>query len=491
MSYVLGIDLGTSSLKGLLMNRKGELICQASADYPLLHPHVGYSEQEPLEWVQACEIIFEEIGHKVPDFREELVGLSVSGQMHGLVTLDEQNEVVRPAILWNDTRTSCQCQGLMDEYGSQLLLLTKNKALEGFTLPKILWMQEKEPELWDKVCHVMLPKDYLLWWLTGEYVTDYSDAAGTLLLDSEKREWSVPLMERYQISSTILPKLLDSAEVVASIREEVREQFGFKKSVQVIAGGADNACAAIGAGIIDDSMGMVSIGTSGVFLAYENTAHNRYEGKLHLFNHAIKNSYYSMGVTLAAGHSLNWFKQVFAPDKTFEELLTGVEDISIGSDGLLFTPYIVGERTPYADSEVRGSFTGIDTTHTIKHFTRSVLEGITFSLKQSQELMEQVAGKSFKKIVSVGGGSKSSPWLQMQADIFNTEVVCLSVEQGPGQGAAILAAVGVGWFDTIEQAVNAFVSYKEPIQPIAEQVDQYNVIYARYSSVYPALKQIG
>lgn len=490
MSYVLGIDLGTSSLKGLLMDKDGQLVAQASADYLLLHPHHGYSEQDPAEWIRACQQVLTALGTAVPDFQKGLEGLAISGQMHGLVTLDAQGQVVRPAILWNDTRTTAQCQRLVADLGDELIAISKNKALEGFTLPKILWMQEHEPTLWEQVAHIMLPKDYLIWWLTGRFVTDYSDAAGTLLLDLEQGTWSQRILDVYQIDATIMPDLLASTGLVGTIRPELVEEFGFERAVQVVAGGADNACAAVGAGIVDESVGMVSIGTSGVFLAYETQAHNHYKGQLHLFNHGVSDAFYSMGVTLAAGHSLNWFKQTFAPEQTFEELLAGIDTIELGSAGLIFTPYIVGERTPYADSEVRGSFTGMDTSHTLKHFARSVLEGITFSLKNSQDLMTTVAGKTFKRIVSVGGGSKNPDWLQMQADIFETDIVCLSTEQGPGQGAAMLAAVGIGWFDTVTDAVTSFVHYDKMVSPIPENSAAYRPIYDTYCRVYPALKSI-
>ncbi|MFC2476345.1 MAG: xylulokinase, partial [Catonella sp.] len=432
MGYVLGIDLGTSSLKGLLMNKSGEVVAFAGYDYPLLHPKKGYSEQNPEEWVKACENVFKALSEKVEDFKAELEGIAISGQMHGLVTLDGEDKVVRPAILWNDTRTTKQCTEIMEGFGDRLITITKNKALEGFTLPKILWMQEEERELWAKVAHIMLPKDYLIFRLTGEFATDYSDAAGTLLLDVAAKKWSDEILVKYNIDEKILPKLYNSIDCVGKIKAEYQKEFGFEKEVKIMGGGADNACAAVGSGIVSNGIGMVSIGTSGVFLSYEDEAHSNYSGRLHLFNHGIPDAYYSMGVTLAAGHSLNWFKETFAPKESFEELLSDIDKIPAGSDGLLFAPYIVGERTPYADSKVRGSFTRIDTTHTRAHFARAVLEGITFSLRDSMELMSELTAKKFDKILSVGGGSKNKDWLQMQADIFDTEIITLTTEQGPG-----------------------------------------------------------
>ena len=490
MGYVLGIDLGTSSLKGLLMNKSGEVVAFAGYDYPLLHPKKGYSEQNPEEWVKACENVFKALSEKVEDFNAELEGIAISGQMHGLVTLDGEENVVRPAILWNDTRTTKQCTEIMEGFGERLITITKNKALEGFTLPKILWMQEEERELWVKVAHIMLPKDYLIFRLTGEFATDYSDAAGTLLLDVAAKKWSDEILAKYNIDGKILPKLYNSIDCVGKIKAEYQKEFGFKKEVKVMGGGADNACAAVGSGIVSNGIGMVSIGTSGVFLSYEDEAHSNYSGRLHLFNHGIPDAYYSMGVTLAAGHSLNWFKETFAPKESFEELLSDIDKIPAGSDGLLFAPYIVGERTPYADSKVRGSFTRIDTTHTRAHFARAVLEGITFSLRDSMELMSELTEKKFDKILSVGGGSRNKDWLQMQADIFDTEIITLTTEQGPGLGAAMMAAVGAGWFEDLKECAKTFVHYKSGISPVKENVLKYNEAYESYKKVYGATKDL-
>ena len=490
MGYVLGIDLGTSSLKGLLMDKSGEVVAFAGYDYPLLHPKKGYSEQNPEEWVKACENVFKSLSEKVEDFKAELEGIAISGQMHGLVTLDAENKVVRPAILWNDTRTTKQCIEIMEGFGDRLISITKNKALEGFTLPKILWMQEEERELWSKVAHIMLPKDYLIFRLTGEFATDYSDAAGTLLLDVAAKKWSDEILAKYNIDEKILPKLYNSIDCVGKIKAEYQKDFGFEKEVKVMGGGADNACAAVGSGIVSNGIGMVSIGTSGVFLSYEDEAHSNYSGRLHLFNHGIPDVYYSMGVTLAAGHSLNWFKETFAPKESFEELLSDIDKIPAGSDGLLFAPYIVGERTPYADSKVRGSFTRIDTTHTRAHFARAVLEGITFSLRDSMELMSEFTAKKFDKILSVGGGSKNKDWLQMQADIFDTEIITLTTEQGPGLGAAMMAAVGTGWFEDLKECAKTFVHYKSGISPVKENVLKYNEAYESYKKVYGATKDL-
>lgn len=490
MAYVLGIDLGTSSLKGLLVNPEGEIVYETSTDYPTLSPQAGYSEQDPQVWLDAMDIVLSRLVADVPDAKEQLAGISISGQMHSLVLLDEQRRALRNAILWNDVRTTTQCQQIIETLGEDLLEITMNTALEGFTLPKILWVQEHEPDIWAATKGFQLPKDYLRLWLTGEYHMDLSDAAGTLLLDVEKAEWSPLIAERFNLEIEQFPILVDSVGQTGVVKAGLAARYGFVQPVKVFAGGADNACAAVGAGVVKADIGMSSIGTSGVFLSMEDTAQKDYQGRLHLFNHAVPQQYYSMGVTLSAGNSLNWFKRTFAKALSFDELLAGIDEIPAGSEGLLFSPYITGERTPHNDANIRGSFIGMDVRHELGHFTRSVLEGITFSLKDSFNLMQSVANKEFSTIVSVGGGAKNRTWLQIQADVFNTPISVLKSEQGPGLGAAMLAAVGLGWFENLEACSERFVEVAEVIQPNRENVAIYEAAYARYQRIYAASKEV-
>ncbi len=490
MSYVLGLDLGTSSLKGLLVNREGEVVYTASSDYPLIHLEVGYSEQDPNAWYEAALVVLEKVVTDVPDAKEKLEAISFSGQMHSLVLLDEADQVLRHAILWNDVRTTKQCETIRTVLGNRLIEITQNKALEGFTLPKILWVKGHEPELFEQAAQFLLPKDYLGFRLTGSKQMEYSDAAGTLLLDIKQKDWSKDILTAFELDESLCPPLVESGDKIGNLNADLVEKFGFTTDITIYAGGADNASAALGAGIISPEMGMVSIGTSGVFLAYEEAGKD-YSGDLHYFYHVLPDAFYAMGVTLAAGHSLSWFKNTFAPDKDFETLLENVDQIPAGSDGLLFLPYISGERTPYTDSQIRGSFLGMDQSHTLSHFSRSVLEGITFSLKDSQKLMEKHTGKVFEKIVSVGGGAKNPVWLQMQADIFNTTIVTLSTEQGPGMGAVMLAAMGQGWFEDVESCVARFVKEAASYEPNPAQVAKYEKIYAIYQQGYEATKNIS
>lgn len=490
MSYVLGIDLGTSSLKGILMNKQGEVVAESRSEYPLDTPKVGYSEQHPDYWILACEKVLTEIGLHVTDFGKELTAISFSGQMHSLVALGEDHRPVYPAILWNDVRTTEECNIITEKLGTRLYEITKNRVLEGFTLPKILWLQRHEPETWAKVRKIMMPKDYLGYWFTGVYYTEYSDAAGTLLLDVDAKSWSQEMIQAFDIDADILPTLHESFGCVGKVRDDIKSRFNLEQDVSVYAGGADNACAALGAGLSSDT-GLVSIGTSGVFSAIEPEAKN-YEGQLHFFNHVIPNQYYSMGVTLAAGNSLNWFKNTFAKGMDFKTLLDDVYTVSPGSDGLLFTPYIVGERSPHYDSQIRGSFIGIDTHHELKHFSRAVLEGITFSLKDSQVIYEGLNAGNVKRLISVGGGSKNPDWMQIQADVFNKDIIRLEVEQGPGLGACMIAAIGEGWFASADEAIEAWVIYKSAVfSPNEANVKHYEAVYEIWQKAYGDTKRMS
>lgn len=491
MSYVLGLDLGTSGLKGILVNKKGEVVQTATADYPLLTLKRGYSEQNPDEWFRASKEVIKELVQLVPEASSQIEGISFSGQMHSLVLLDKEGTPLRNAILWNDVRTTKQCEIITERLGEELIKVTKNKALEGFTLPKILWIKENEPEIWEQTAQFLLPKDYLRYKLTGTYHMDYSDAAGTLLLDVSKNEWSQSILDQFEIAASICPPLVHSEDQVGVLDKELGKELGLENEIPIFAGGADNACGAIGAGIVTPEQAMASIGTSGVFLTYEEDGQKDYDGHIHFFNHVAPGNYYSMGVTLAAGSSLNWFKQTFAPHESFEELLNNIDQISPGSNGLLFAPYISGERTPYTDSKIRGTFLGIDISHTRDHFARAVLEGITYSLRDSQEIMRQYFKKTFKQIVSVGGGAKNKEWLQMQADIFNTPVVTLATEQGPGMGAAMIAAVGAGWFTDFEACTDVFVNHQEEVRPNPENVKRYDASYKLYREIYPTIKDLS
>lgn len=491
MNYVIGIDLGTSAVKVLLMNELGNVVDEAARSYPLLHEKPSYSEQNPSDWVLGTQEAIQEIVGRFEEDISTIIGISYSGQMHGLVLLDENNEVLRPAILWNDTRTTEQCAQIVAHVGQERLVqITKNTALEGFTLPKILWVKEHEPALFNAAKTFLLPKDYVRYVMTGAVHMDYSDAAGTLLLDIEKNGWSEEIASALQLDMAMCPPLVAATAEVGQLTEEFAKRTGLSPATKVYAGGADNACGAVGSGIVANGKTMVSIGTSGVLLSYEESKEKDFKGKVHYFNHAVTDAYYTMGVTLSAGHSLSWFKEKFAAEETYDELLTGMDEIPAGSNGLLFTPYIVGERTPYADSIIRGSFIGIDAAHTKLHFARAVMEGITFSLRDSLEIF-RTSGKDITEMISIGGGAKNPAWLQMQADIFNTTVYKLKNEQGPSIGACMIAAVGANIYADFREAVAACVQVAEKFEPNPANVATYNELYSVYTQVYAQTRTLN
>lgn len=487
MSYVLGVDLGTSSIKVALYDEEGRLIETAASSYSLIIEQSGYSEQNPADWIEGFERAFTELLNKEPRAKDRIKGLAIAGQMHSLVLLDDKGEVIRNSILWNDVRTTQECTQINQTL--DIISETQNKALEGFTLPKLLWIRNNEPENWKKIHKFMMPKDYLVYYLTGKYATDYSDAAGTLLLNFQDNKWSEKIFTAFDIPIEWAPNLYWSTDEVGYILPKIKDKYDLNTNVKVFAGAADNAAAALAAGIVDTDMSMVSIGTSGVFLSAETSNQKEYDGKIHYFNHSIKDNYYSMGVTLSAGNSLSWAKKLFDKNASFSELLKDINKIKPGSDGLFFTPYIMGERTPYTDSKIRGTFIGIDARHTRNHFLRAVIEGITFSLNDSKKIMESV-GKEITKIVSVGGGSKNEDWLQIQADIFGVPVYTLKNEEGPAQGAAMIATIGLQTY-ALMVCVNKFVKYKTEIQPIAENVEVYRKYYNVYRNLYNHTKDIS
>ncbi|SEA33728.1 xylulokinase [Thalassobacillus cyri] len=488
MTYVVGVDIGTSAVKVLLVDLEGKIIDEVSRPLSLSQPQSGWSEQDPEEWVKETEEALKELTERFDEDVSEIEGLSFSGQMHGLVLLDHQYNVVRPAILWNDTRTTKQCQDIYEKVGEErLLAITKNPALEGFTLSKILWVKKEEPENFGRAATFVLPKDYVRYRLTGELSMDYSDAAGTLLLDIEKKNWSTEVCQAVGLPVSFCPSLVDSTAQTGTVTDA---DTGLSRSTKVFAGGADNACGAVGAGILTEGKTLCSIGTSGVVLSYEAEADKDFGGDAHYFYHAAPDALYTMGVTLAAGYSLSWFKVVFAPEEEFEDFVDGVEEVPPGARGLLFTPYIAGERTPHADAFIRGTFTGLDTFHRRADFVRAVMEGITFSLNESIEMFRK-NGKTIDTIVSIGGGAKNEAWLQMQADIFNATIVKQKSEQGPGMGAAMIAAYGCGWCDTLAGCADRFLEEAEQFEPNTQRVETYKRLFALYQKVYHQTKELN
>lgn len=492
MKYVVGIDLGTSAVKALLVARDGMVAGEASVEYPLYHEHTGWSEQDPEDWVQGTLEALRALLSGKPELAPaDIEGISFSGQMHGLVLLDADNRPVRRAILWNDTRTTAQCRQIERTLGDKLLSVTRNPALEGFTLPKILWVREHEPDVFASARRFVLPKDYVRYRLTGSIEMDLSDAAGTLMLDVAGRQWGEEVLAAFGLAPDFCPPLVEAGAQTGTLTPEAAAAAGgLSPETKVFAGGADNACGAIGAGILSEGLTLCSIGTSGVILAYEDNPATDYRGRVHFFNHGKPSAFYAMGVTLAAGYSLSWFRNTFAAGESYDALLAGVSDIPPGSRGLLFTPYLVGERTPHADADIRASFIGMDGSHTRAHFARAVMEGITFSLNESVAMFRE-AGKTVDQVVSIGGGAKNPVWLQMQADIFGAEVISLENEQGPGLGAAMLAAVGCGWYADLDECAGAMVKRSRSYLPDAAANAKYADLFRLYQSVYAHTRELN
>ena len=487
MKYVMGIDLGTSGVKAILVDESGKVCCEASsltASFKINQDIVS----SILRIVEQTIAAMRELMARQPAHSRRVEGNSYSVQMHGLVLLDESRQVLRPAILWNDTRTTEQCTRITKKLGDRLQKITKIQALVGFSLPKFLLVKELEPVIDQQIDMFLLPKDYVRFRLTGAIHIDYSDAAGTLLLDIGEQTWSKEICQAFDIPPHVCPPLVLSEAEVGTLLPQVARETGIKEGAKVFAGGADNACGAIGAGILSSGHTLCSIGTSGVILSYEEDHERELQGNLHLFNHA-KKIFYTMGVTLSAGYSLEWTKSLLAPEKSFQALLEGVADVVPGANGLLFTPYLVGERTPYADSIIRGSLIGLDSRHERAHMVRAVLEGITFSLNESIALFRQ-AGKRIESIVSIGGGARSQTWLQMQADIFQAEVIQLENEQGPALGAAMLAAVGSGWYPSLEACADQFIHQAALYEPNQQRVDVYAHLFRLYQSIYTKTRDI-
>ncbi|MFW5986342.1 MAG: xylulokinase, partial [Halanaerobiales bacterium] len=476
MDYLLGLDIGTSGVKAILISVEGEIITTNTRSYPLSTPEAGWAEQNPEDWWQATRDVIKDALKASNIDEADLKGISLSGQMHSSVFLDKNMKVIRPAILWSDTRTSKQCQEILDKTGGlkNLINYVSNPALEGFTAPKILWLRDNEPENFDRVEQIFLPKDYIRYQLTGEINTEVSDAAGTLLLDVEAKDWSQGILDDLDLDRGMLPPVLNSIDVAGKITREVAEATGLKTGTPVVAGGADNACGAVGSGIVKEGRVMASIGSSGVVLAQTNTPTPDEQGRIHLFNHSRPDTWYMMGVMLSAGMSFSWMKEKMYGDRLdYDELNKQAEAVAAGSEGLIFLPYLYGERTPHADASARGVFFGISGKHEQGHFFRSVMEGVTFGLRDSLELIKE-KGIDIKEVRAIGGGAKSELWQQILADIFGEEISLLNVEEGPAFGAALIAGVGVGAYESFEEAESNIIQVTKKISPQPVNISVYN-----------------
>lgn len=481
--YFIGIDLGTTSVKLVAVDGAGAVVHAVSREYPLHLPRPLWSEQEPEDWWRETTAGLRELTAALSGPVE---AISFSGQMHGLVTLDAQDRSVRPAILWNDQRTIAECAYLNEEIGrEQVSAWTGNMALTGFTAPKILWLRKNEPEHFARTVKFMLPKDYLAYRLTGVFATDVSDAAGTLYLDVKNRRWSPEMLKVLGIGTDQLPTVHESYAVIGTLRSELASELGLTPEVKVVIGGGDQAVAAVGGGVVAPGACSVSLGTSGVIFAATDSFHVDGRNSLHSFCHA-NGRYHLMGVTLAAAASLKWWVEEVNRSEDYEGLLAEAAQTPV-SDSLFYLPYLMGERTPHNDPYCRGTFIGLNMTHSRGHMTRAVLEGVAFSLRDTFEIMKAM-GLSFEAVSISGGGSTSAFWCSIMADVLGASVHRLAANDGPAYGAAILAAVGAGRFPSVEAACDALIRIRSTEAPDPRRQAQYDEKYAKFSGIYPALQ---
>ena len=490
---LIGIDVGTTSVKVVAVDEMGRVLAEEEVEQPVSVPRPGWSEQHPETWWRstrdAVSTIMSALGSLPATVDVRAIGLS--GQMHSSVFLDHAGEVIRPALLWNDVRTTRQCHQMTDALGLDGLRRTVgNLALEGFTAPKLLWLRENEPDAYDRLRTLLLPKDYIRYRLTGELATEPSDAAGTMLFDVRRRCWSDEVLSSLGISSDLLPGIVGSTDVSGIVTPSVARELGLPGSTPVIGGGADNAAGAVGSGVVVPGRVQSSIGTSGALATPVGRPRVDDEMRLHTFCHSVPDLWYLMGVVLSAGNALRWLRDILSEggDVSYDLLTKEATDVDPGSDGLLFLPYLTGERTPHNDPNARGVFFGLHLGHTRGHLARAVMEGVTFALRDSLELMRAMV-EEIPEVRAIGGGARSSLWRQLQADVFGTPVLSLGDTGGPAYGAAIMAAVGVGIFDSIEETVDNWVAVAETTAPDAQRVPLYDELYERYRALYPILKE--
>ncbi len=500
MRYLIGIDVGTTGAKALLIDEKGKIVARSSQEYPLLTPKIGWAEQNPLDWWKATIKVIKEVlkisqVNATPDL---IRGIGLSGQMHGAVFLNKKGEVLRPAILWCDQRTQEECSRINQIVGEEKVLdLTSNPVLTGFTAPKILWVKRHQPKIYEITDKILLPKDYIRYRLTGVFASEVSDASGTSLFDVRERKWSKAMLRKLGISSSLLPPVYESKEVSGRINKTTATQTALKEGTPVVGGAGDQAAGGLGNGIVEKGIASSTIGTSGVIFAHSEKAKVDKAGRVHTFCHAVEKAWHIMGVMLSAGGSLRWFRDNFCEQEIKEakrkgidpyELITGqAKKVPVGSQGLIFLPYLMGERTPHKDTRARGGFFGLTASHKKEHLIRSIMEGVVFGLRDSLEILKEM-GIEIKEIRASGGGARSSLWCQMQADIFGKKVIRTNIKEAPAYGVALLAGVGSGIFENIRKTCKRTIKVTDTIEPVPENVEKYERYYRIYSSLYPALK---
>ena len=498
MAYILGIDVGTSGTKTVLFSEDGVPVASATYEYPLYTPQNGYAEQEPLDWWNAVVNGIKQVIAESGVVASEIKGVGLSGQMHGLVMLDAEDRVIRRSIIWCDQRTAKEVVEITDKVGADRLIdITANPAITGFTAAKIMWVKNNEPENYEKCRHILLPKDYIRFMLTGEYATEVSDASGMQLLDIPKRCWSDEVLDKLGIDKSLLAKVYESPEITGKITKRVAELTGLAEGTVVVGGAGDNAAAAVGTGVVEDGKAFTTIGSSGVVFAHTSDISIDKKGRVHTFCCAVPGCWHVMGVTQSAGLSLKWFRDNLCWSEMETALNMGVDpyyltdkeamEVPIGANRLIYLPYLNGERTPHLDPNCRGSFVGLSTMHKKRDMIRAVMEGVSYSLRDCVEVIREMQ-INVTDMMACGGGGSSPLWRQMLADLYACPVKTTQNKEGPALGVALLAAVGAGIYSTVPEACGAVIMPDKVQEPVAENTAEYEKVYAVYKKLYPAMK---
>jgi xylulokinase len=487
VSLVLGIDVSTTATKAVLVDETGRVAGIGVADYGYEVPRPLWSEQDPALWWEGARVAIPAALAAAEVSGADVAAVGLTGQMHGLVLLDADDRVLRPAILWNDQRTAPECDLIREALGFERLVeITGNDALTGFTAPKLVWVRDHEPETWARVAHVLLPKDYLRLRLTGLHALDKADSAGTLLFDLAARDWSQEVVSALRIHPAWLPPTFEGTQVTGSVSAEAAADTGLVAGIPVVAGGGDQSANGVGVGVVGPGAMALSLGTSGVVFAATDSPLYEPRGRVHAFCHAVPGRWHMMSVMLSAAGSLRWFRDTLAPGEEFGTLVDAAATVPPGSSGLMFLPYLSGERSPHPDPLARGAFIGLTVSHDRRHMTRSVLEGVAFGLRDGLQLMLDAGTPRPSQIRASGGGLVSPVWRQILADVLEAEIAIPSTSEGAAYGAAVLAAVGVDWFDSVDEACAQMVSATPVAQPGPDRA-AYSAAYEIYRSLYPTL----
>lgn len=499
MSHLLGIDIGTSGTKTLVCDFKGNVLATAVAEHSISHPHPGWSEQDPQQWWSATCQATKAVLKKAKLKPEQITGVGLSGQMHGSVFLGEGEKPLRPALLWNDQRTAAECAEIEKAIGgrSKLIQAVGNPALTGFTAPKILWVRKHEPKVYSQTRHILLPKDYIRFCMTGEYATEVGDASGTLLLDVKKRKWNDAVLSKLKIDRALLPDCYESHVVTGKVHKAAAKAMGLKEGTPVVGGSGDQPAGAVGNGIVSTGILSATLGTSGVVFAHSDEPTYDPQGRVHTMCHAVEGKWCVFGCMLSAGGSLQWFRNQLAQAEIdlarkkkidpYQLLMEQAQQAPAGSEGLYFLPYLTGERCPHPDPNARGGWIGLTARHSRNHLVRSTIEGVTFGMADALRIMQGM-GIPARTIRLSGGGARSAFWRQLQADIYNAPVATINAQEGPAYGVAILAGVGTGVWKSVPQACSAAIRETEKLKPHTSTAKLYQKHHAQYQRLYPALK---